>query len=488
MKFFRSSSATSQQGAVLVLALLVLSFIMFTALSLASVLVVELRSAKYLDSAIIAHYAAESGAEKALFHLKEAHSIDELQSNGAQPYDYFFGLQGTSDYVLHSQFGATDFDRSFKLTTISKSSKDFTAYNIPVNQSVQMDIFDPNQETSSSINTGATTLNVDWSTYNCPNNDRLEISILELRNSGTNGLEIVPGPQNPKREYPVCNCVSTLSCDTAQVTLNRSSFYRISIRPIDHDIQTAMVRLTNDDTGTPTAVEIPSQIFIQTQGKYRNATQTVTVQTPWNNGVSDLFNYVIFSEASLIKNVVSQNISSFQSRCGRCQANVGIGCSNEGDCSGLSPTSCTLNVNAYCSDSHGGTNAESSSGTFNQNNYGACNARCTGYTFCGDGIRQSSATGGLNGDNIDEVCDDGNSSDTDPCNASCQATRCGDGIVQGPQESSYGPNGNNVYEVCDEGDALNGSGPGHCNSTCTAVQSSGGNNGNGCRRNCAPPI
>ncbi|MFH0873478.1 MAG: hypothetical protein V1846_01410 [Candidatus Komeilibacteria bacterium] len=474
-----------QQGAVLVLALLILSFVMFTALSLTSVLLVELRSAKYLDSAIIAHYAAESGAEKALFKLKEAHSLDELTvglPSASDPYADFFNLEETSDYVL----SGVDQDRSFTFNSISESSENFSAYNIPVNQSIQLDIFNPKEETLTTINTGATQLNIDWSGISCITSDRLEVSLLEFKNSGS-VLEIVNSANNPRREYWPCGTCSDGSApcaDTTHPTVNSGSYYRISIRPIDHDVRSLTVTLSAADGSL---VSIPSQVYIQTTGRFRDATQVVTVQTPWNSGVADIFNYVIFSESSLIKNVISQGTATFQTRCGHCERNDKIGCSSENDCTGLPTESkvCLPNIvgsTAYCLDKTINSSSEREVQSIIQNDYGQCNAKCNGLTYCGDGVKQGISTGGLSGDSINELCDDGNYSETDQCNNQCQPTYCGDGIIQGP-DGFAGPNGAEVYEICDDG-ALNGT-DGYCSFDC--LQGPGGD-GNGCGRHCPPPI
>ncbi|HLC76514.1 MAG TPA: DUF4215 domain-containing protein, partial [Candidatus Peribacterales bacterium] len=69
---------------------------------------------------------------------------------------------------------------------------------------------------------------------------------------------------------------------------------------------------------------------------------------------------------------------------------------------------------------------------------------------CGNGVS----------DQTSEQCDDGNASNIDTCNTSCQLTICGDNIRQIP-------NGFGLNETCDEG-SVNGQ-PGHCNTLCTGT-------------------
>jgi cysteine-rich repeat protein len=82
----------------------------------------------------------------------------------------------------------------------------------------------------------------------------------------------------------------------------------------------------------------------------------------------------------------------------------------------------------------------------NTSNTDTCNNSCQ-KTYCGDAIYQAP-----NGNGQTEQCDDGNGSNTDQCATSCNKTSCGDGIVQSP--NGYGQN-----EQCDGGAG--------CSSSCT---------------------
>lgn len=72
---------------------------------------------------------------------------------------------------------------------------------------------------------------------------------------------------------------------------------------------------------------------------------------------------------------------------------------------------------------------------------------------CGDGILQSP-----NDDGINEQCDDGNTTSGDGCSEQCEIeTYCGDGIVQQPNMLG-------LNEECDDGNSTNGDG---CSATCS---------------------
>jgi len=79
-----------------------------------------------------------------------------------------------------------------------------------------------------------------------------------------------------------------------------------------------------------------------------------------------------------------------------------------------------------------------------------CNNQCQP-TICGDGVIQNP-----NSASQAEACDDGNNVNTDECNNLCQTTYCGDGVVQSP--NNFGQT-----EQCDDGNLVNTDA---CNNSC----------------------
>ncbi len=448
----RNKLPTNQRGAVLLLSLMLLTLVMFSTLSLATILVTELRSARFSDNSIIAHYAAESGSERALFLLKEARSVDELAD--AQPYDQFFNLSGTDGRVDASP--SLDLEREYTFSDVRVTSDSFTANNIPLNTSVQLDIFDPTKEQDPSPDTGVKNISINWEVNQASQtNNQLEVTILSYVSNGTSiEIEKISGKSNPRKEYYPCIIISGTNCTERGLVLDYDRFYHLTFRPIDGDVKKVSVS-ASDINGDATG--IPSQIFIKTTGRYRDASQEVTVQTPWDNGTSDIFNYVIFSDSSLIKNILNTSVEAFPSLCGSCVDNPIIGCSTAADCVAVGGN-CMLNnpTKAACDLDDDGNTGEiiAPSDNINQNNFGLCNSRCSGYTYCGDGTLQNPNGAGVGGPAIvgppplpngngSEQCDDGNISNTDECTTSCVNTRCGDGLINRPNAAGF-------TEVCDE--------------------------------------
>ncbi|MGH7437153.1 MAG: DUF4215 domain-containing protein, partial [Polyangiaceae bacterium] len=100
---------------------------------------------------------------------------------------------------------------------------------------------------------------------------------------------------------------------------------------------------------------------------------------------------------------------------------------------------------AYCGDGVVQNNEQCDEGSANGSGYGHCSSSCTLGPRCGDSIVQSPQ----------ETCDHGisNGAVGDTCSATC-ARNCGDGVVQPPEQ-------------CDKGTASNTGGYGGCTANCT---------------------
>lgn len=176
--------------------------------------------------------------------------------------------------------------------------------------------------------------------------------------------------------------------------------------------------------------------------------------------------------------------SSCEETCGDGVVTAGEVCddgTNDGAYNGCAAD--CLSFGGYCGD--GTVNGPESCDdgvSANDGSYGGCSPDCTPAGFCGDGVVQP----------LDEVCDDGvNDGSYGSCSGDCQmrSARCGDGIVNGPEE-------------CDEGLGANLGGYGGCNPNCTLApycgdgmvqegeQCDDGNDVNvdGCLNDCTRPL
>ena len=520
---------TDERGALLLVAIVLLGVITLSAIYLSLVLLAEIRSTRYADNGLASYYVAESGGERSLWRLKisKEQASPALFTNltaASNMTDQCAGEDGgiagrcvgrcSNDSTIKCQStadcggsacdpGLGDPERLYDFTTVSLKAGDFTAYDITPNQSVSMDVYDPTVEGQINASTGVSELVIGWYVSACSGVEqsaRLQISYTPI---DAHTLEPVDLTYPPVTRVDVCGC-SQASYDTVtntykcadslvapsyQLNLLASSFYRIVFRSADVPVK--KISVTGND-------DIPSLIQIATRGIYRESESVVTLRAQWRDALSGIFNYVLFSEESLIKDTRDLTGASFKSLCGFCSASTSgnkFSCSADPDCQTCSSgkcidgtTNCTTSADCtamqcttvntvsdtidgsasswYCPLDTSGE-SDGSVGSINQTDANSCNVLCNGRTFCGDGYWQ--ATNGIgNGFEGHEQCDEGAAnSDTVPltCRTDCRDPFCGDGVTDnGPYTDAQGalvipPN----EEECDDADADNTD---ECNTLC----------------------
>ncbi len=81
----------NQQGVILLIALIIMSILLSTAVAFGIIIMSSLRQAKATDDAVVAYYAADAGLERSLFHLRKNDVInfvgsDETEVNSLKEY------------------------------------------------------------------------------------------------------------------------------------------------------------------------------------------------------------------------------------------------------------------------------------------------------------------------------------------------------------------------------------------------------------------
>src|SRR3990167_10728838 len=71
-------SRTSEEGSLLLVALVILGAITLSTIFLSLVLLQEIRSTRFDDNGVVSYYAAESGAERALWRLQRSRAADDI--------------------------------------------------------------------------------------------------------------------------------------------------------------------------------------------------------------------------------------------------------------------------------------------------------------------------------------------------------------------------------------------------------------------------
>lgn len=428
-----------QRGSLLLVALVLLGVIAFSTVYLSVVVNNEIKNTRYADNSIVSYYVAESGAERALWTLKSAKAQNATAS--------FYALRPLID-----QWGAEpgDTERTYDYSTTTLTSQNYTLYDLAVGVPVTADIYDRDLETVAGGSTGVDQINVDWYLTACNGSAQLEINYTPI---AVTTLQ----PAASLTQIDVCNCSSgdgtgLYRCDlsaahSATIDTDTDKFYRLSFRPLTTAVKKLVITANANAAGF-----IPSLVTVKTVGSYRESLTTVTTHALWKDALSGIFNYVVFSEESLIKDVPSQTSGALGSLCGFCDGGTTIACSSDNDCTASGGDFCNkTNALAFCSDTGGGE-AYSDGSAVTQTNVGFCNAACNGLTYCGDGSAQTLNGSGTGFGNGTEQCDDGVlNSDTrsNACRTDCQVAHCGDGVTDLNEECDAGPaNGSCPAAAC----------------------------------------
>lgn len=281
-------SKHNQEGVVLIIALMVLSLIMVSALSLAKIIFNEVRMSINTGNSVIAYYSAESGIEQSLFSIKYSRQQSDFDSN-------FLALDGQTESIDGTE-------QSYTISQAIIDATGYTAYDVSYSSPAYVDIIDP----SGRINTlpwdgpiidyynyGITWVIKDCFPYHAA--DKLEISY-----TGFDSVNFVP---EVNKRVVLCNC-QYYSSDECQVnlsayTITNDKYYRFMLRPLDSIA--ASLDFNVYLAGNP--VGIISQAAISVEGNYHNSTYTISARLPSLVPVSHALNYVIFSEEPVIKDL-----------------------------------------------------------------------------------------------------------------------------------------------------------------------------------------
>ncbi|MFH0804810.1 MAG: pilus assembly PilX N-terminal domain-containing protein [Patescibacteria group bacterium] len=335
----KTSVQSNEEGAVLLYALLVISLITAIAITLSAIVINELRLTANAADATLAYYAAESGIERGLYAVK---------SYRTQP-DKALGDAVTSI----QQFVDTNFTNNAQYSCAGTSASIVKVENrlIRQNQSVSVDLYsasDPlGADTSTSIvrsvrvqNSGTDPLSyadVSWTAWDTDGNI----------GTSTSARRIIEPSNLLGDGWPI-----NIDTGFAFPSLGTPVGYRLRVKALYGDLSGVTVTpYTTPDadplTGTlPT--NLPSVLQISAVGQRGQFKQALTASLPWRLPLGGLYDYVIFSESDILKNIIlSQPV--FSSGTIQAEANVTATCY----CSGAIPPLCSTSgwLAAQCSSS-----------------------------------------------------------------------------------------------------------------------------------------
>lgn len=261
--FFRGSVCKSKKkGTVLLMALIVMSSVVISSIGLGSLILSSLQQTRAIDSAVVAYYAAESGAEEALLLGRRT---------GALPSSVPSATPLTN--------GAT-----WKRTVTSRESVVY-AGTVFQDSLTEFALYDTDTQTP----TGIATVKVSW-TDQCAGCTVLGASLVGW----------LPGSTwDPSNAANVDFAAATYTGGAATLSVpSPSKLYRLRLMAKNGAMDNVQVR--GFDAGS-VAVPLPGRIKIDARGDWGGVEQKLLVTLPRQTPLSGVYDFVLFSECSIVK-------------------------------------------------------------------------------------------------------------------------------------------------------------------------------------------
>lgn len=267
----------NKEGAILVMSLLVLSGMLITGISMATLTLNELKQAKSSDYSVIAYYAADSAVESALYKLRK------------------LNLSAT---YLNENYASGSFQN---LAAWENNISSTPAYNalLRQNRSAIINLYDSEQDCGA-----VKCVECAWNDLDAGESDPdLEVTFYPWRFTGL--INVLPGQgeQEYYRSVPE-NRVNTSSVagpwHKYNFSLLNNTCYTIRVRPLYDDADVTVK--TYSDVGCTTQIGIPSFLTIDALGKYGTSKQRIKTVVSKEAPLSNIFEFVLFSEEPIVKN------------------------------------------------------------------------------------------------------------------------------------------------------------------------------------------
>lgn len=264
------------------MALLVMSGVLVVGASLGTISLLDLRQARVTDDSVMAFGAAESGAEQTLYQLRRAGTDSSTLT--ANPND-------TSSTVYSGVPMANGSKWSRKLT----ASETTVFADIPKDKSYEIVLWNP--ETPSSP-AGAESMTFSWDD-DCGGTSGLEVLVAGWDPAAVGGFD-------PILAFHGTSPALTFLRTPPRVVDNdfdAGKAYRVRLRAKTCDISNLAVSAYSADNAGGGQVPIPSRIAVASTGIFGTASQAMELKLPRLQPLSGAFDFVIFSQCSLLKGV-----------------------------------------------------------------------------------------------------------------------------------------------------------------------------------------
>lgn len=251
-----------KRGNTLVIAIVIMTVMLSVTVGLSKAFVIELRLSMNLDDAVFAYYGAESGIEYGLY---DARKTDLALASSVTTDTFSNGVQWTRT--------TDDEVASVSLASISED------------KSIQLDFFDPDDPTVAS---GIGSIVINWSGAT---GSWALLKVTEWTPAAT-----IDWSTKADTEYLQANSPASFITN-----LTSTKAYKIKLSAIQADLNTVTIVAYDGADGTGSQVNIPNFLDITGEGEYSSSHQAINVSMPRGLQLASLYNYVIFTEESLVK-------------------------------------------------------------------------------------------------------------------------------------------------------------------------------------------
>lgn len=290
-----------QAGSILLLALLILSSSLLTGLTVATIILSEVRQSRNLDEAVISYHLASSGIEQALYYYrKDRVSFDSLvpEVQSGQPPA---GSEEPCNFSSANFLGECDY---YYEKAASRS------FPLAKGKIKQINLFNRNL-----INGyGAEYLEIDW-WDETPGNSLepwLEMEIIEIPNDwdgspARESINLTRLCSDGSAFYPADdtsgNTVSECGQWVEDTHISTNKNYKVRFRSLYDDVRVTVMARDGSDN-----IVGSGQVHIYANGFYHSANQALRAEVSDIGVTKGFADYVIFSDCDVVKGLGSPSL------------------------------------------------------------------------------------------------------------------------------------------------------------------------------------
>jgi Tfp pilus assembly protein PilX len=263
MSFTRHHNRASgaERGTVLLMALIIMSGVVISSMGVGSLIVSSLQQSRSLDNGISAFYAAESGVEDGLYAVRHQDALPSVV---------------TTPRTLGNNATWT--------RAVTNSESVVYAGTISQDSSYEISLYNPDASTTPS---NIDHLQITW-TDSCSGCTVAQTSLVGWKSGGP----VLWDPNAAVNLYTWSGSGVTVSIP------DLTKLYRFRIAAKNASMQNVQIRAF-DGSGVPTTV--PGRVRIDAIGTFNQNSQKLTATLPRGVPLSGIFDFVVFSECSLVK-------------------------------------------------------------------------------------------------------------------------------------------------------------------------------------------